>query len=58
MTPKTCLMRTIQAPGFGNAAIPAPATGQGIAMPTPRRNGSASAAFVPVAYRLLEKSTT
>ena len=44
------------APGFGRAAMPAPATGHGIAMPTPSRNGSASAIVVPVAYRSLENS--
>ena len=42
-TPNTCLTRTIHAPGFGSAASPAPAIGHGIAMPTPRKNGSASA---------------
>ena len=38
--------------------MPAPAIGHGIAMPMPSRNGSASATVVPVAYRLLENSTT
>ena len=57
-TPNTCLTRTIQAPGFGSAARPAPAIGHGTAMPTPSRNGSASAIVVPFAYRLLENSTT
>ena len=38
--------------------MPAPAIGHGIAMPRPRTNGSASASVVPVAYRLLENSTT
>ena len=55
-TPKACLTRTIQAPGFGSAVSPAPAIGHGIAMPTPSRNGSASAATVPCAYRSLENS--
>ena len=48
-TPNACLTRTIHMPGFGSAARPAPAIGQGIAMPTPRKNGSASAIVVPVA---------
>src|ERR1700730_4248379 len=51
-------MRTIQAPGLGSAAMPAPAIGQGTAIPTPRTNGSASAAVVPAAYSLLDQSTT
>ena len=38
-TPKACLTRTIHAPGFGSAVSPAPAIGQGTAMPTPSRNG-------------------
>ena len=49
MTPKACLMVFIHAPGFGSAAIPAPAIGHGIAMPKPSTNGSASAAVVPAA---------
>ena len=57
-TPITCLTRTIHAPGFGSAEMPAPARGQGSAMPTPRKNGSDSASVEPPAYMLLEKSTT
>src|SRR5437867_12878071 len=57
-TPNACLTRTIHMPGFGSAARPAPAIGHGIAMPSPRQDGSASAILVLVAYRLLEKSTT
>ena len=41
--------RTIQAQGLGRAAKPAPATGHGTAMPTPRRNGKAKAIAVPLA---------
>ena len=48
-TPNACLTRTIHMPGFGSDASPAPANGHGMAMPTPRKNGSASASFVPVA---------
>ena len=49
ITPKPCFTRTIHAPGFGKALMPAPAKGHGAAMPRPSTNGSASAADVPVA---------
>ena len=52
------MTRTIHAPGFGSAEMPAPAMGQGIAIPRPRKNGSASAIVVPFEYRSLENSTT
>ena len=57
-TPKACLTWTIQAPGFGIHDRPAPATGHGRAIPSPRTNGSARATVVPVPYRLLENTMT
>ena len=44
-----CLTRTIQAPGLGSDAMPAPAIGHGSAMPSPSKNGSASATGDPFA---------
>src|SRR5215203_423424 len=45
-------------PGLGSEATPAPASGHGMAIPTPSTNGNARASVVPAAYMLLENSTT